>query len=118
MLKIVKFILQTAFLWIIYWSGNQITQMFSLPIPGNVVGMILLFALLMVGIVRIEHVEIASSNLLKHMSFFFIPLAVGLMNWGDLFLQHSLVLTLAVIVSAVITFLTVGYIVQIANRSN
>lgn len=118
MKKALLFIAQTILLWIIYWLGNQITLILSLPIPGNVMGMILLFGLLYSGIVRVEHFSVAGGYLLKHMSFFFIPIAVGLMNWAALFYQHSLTLTLAVIISAVFALLTVAFTVQLSKRSN
>ncbi len=110
------FIVQTAGLWGIYWLGNQIAVVLHIPIPGNVVGMVLLFGLLCTGLVRVEHFAVAGGYLLKHISFFFIPIAVGLMNWADLFYQHSLWLSLAIIVSAVAALLTVAYTVQLANR--
>jgi holin-like protein len=115
--KIALFIVQAAFLWLLYWLGNKITLLLNLPIPGNVMGMVLLFGLLAGGIVRTEHIQVASGFLLKHLAFFFIPIAVGLMNWWDLFARHSLVLTLAVVISAVSALVSVALIAQLAGRS-
>lgn len=112
------FMAQTTFLWSIYWIGNQISSMFNLPIPGNVIGLVLLFGLLCSGVVRSEHIELASNYLLKHLSFFFIPIAVGLMNWGGLFSQYALVLSLTVVISAVMTLLIVAFIVQMSQRGS
>jgi holin-like protein len=55
-----------------------------MPLPGNLVGMLLLLALLRLGVVRLEQVQDAATLLLQHLNLFFIPLAVGLMAWGGL----------------------------------
>lgn len=115
MKKILLFLLQTAFLCVIYWIGNQLTVSFAIPIPGNVMGMALLFLLLSAGVVKVEQLEVAGGFLLKHISFFFIPIAVGLMNWGALFYQHPFWLMAAILISAVAALLTVGFTVQLSR---
>lgn len=117
MKKVFLLLVQTLALWVIYWFGNQITAFLHVPVPGNVMGMILLFGLLAAGVVKLEQLEVASGYLLKHISFFFIPIAVGLMNWTTLFYQHSLWISLAIVVSAVLALFTVVIVVQLADRS-
>jgi len=112
MIKIVQFILQLIILWVIYWIGNQVALLFGIPIPGNVLGMILLFGFLSCGIMKVQHVQIATDLLLKHLVFFFIPFAVGLMKWGQLFYDNGLVLALAIAISGMLSFLTVGFLTQ------
>ena len=103
---------QVFFLWCIYWLGNQAAAVLHLPIPGNVLGMVLLFLLLAAGVVKVEQLELAGGFLLRHITFFFIPIAVGLMNWADLFYQHALALTVTIIVSAVAAFWVAGFVFQ------
>ncbi len=67
--------------------GYVIVEFFHLPIPGNVMGMLLLFLLLITGFIRLEWVDTASSLLIKHLSFFFIPISVGLMTMGAVFMK-------------------------------
>ncbi|MBQ5636518.1 MAG: CidA/LrgA family protein [Selenomonadales bacterium] len=40
------FVLQTFYLWLFYAGGNLIASVIPFPIPGNVVGMVLLFVAL------------------------------------------------------------------------
>lgn len=116
--QVIKFIGQVLFLWVIYMIGNEAASFLHLPIPGNVLGMVLLFLLLLGGVVRVEQLSLASDFLLKHITFFFIPIAVGLLNWVDLFYQHMFVLTLMILVSAVGALWTVGYLFQRLQRGN
>jgi holin-like protein len=118
MIKILRFTVQVILLWVISWLGNQIAQLSGLSIPGSVVGMILLFGLLCCGIIKLQHIQVAADFLLKHLTFFFIPIAVGLMNWGSLFYDNALILGLAIIISASLAFLTVGFLTQWLQGGN
>jgi len=74
--------------------------------------MVLLFGLLSCNLIKVQHVEIASGLLLKHLVFFFIPFAVGLMKWKAVFYDNGIVLAMAIIISGTLTFLTVGFLTQ------
>ncbi|MEL7634021.1 CidA/LrgA family protein [Sporomusa paucivorans] len=118
MLKLLQMTGQVMLLWIIYWLGNQITVITGLPIPGTVFGMVLLFLLLLCGIIKLSYIQEAADFLLKHMLFFFIPIAVGLMDWGAMFYEHAAVLTLAIVAGAVLPFFTVGIITQLVYKED
>lgn len=112
MKKVLRFAAQLILLCAVSWLGDQLALLSGLPIPGNVFGMILLFCLLCLGVIKLEYVQEAADYLLKHMLFFFIPIAVGLMNWGRLLYDHALVLSAAVIIGAVVPFWLVGSLAQ------
>jgi len=107
---------QLALLWAIYLGGNWLVAAVGLPIPGNVVGVLALFSLLCLGVVKLSHVEMAADFLLKHLVFFFVPIAVGLMEWGGVFYDYGLVLAAAILVSAVLPLLAVGGLSQLLRR--
>ncbi len=107
-----KFCLQVLLLWVICRASNAFVDATGLPVPGNVAGVIVLFGLLTLGIVKLEHVQDAADFLLRHLVFFFIPISVGLMNWGHVFREHALTLTAAILVSTVLPFWAVGSIIQ------
>jgi holin-like protein len=111
-----QFLGQLALLIAIYLLGNQVAQWTHLPIPGNVVGIVLLYALLNLGLVRLEHVQDAADFLLRHLVFFFIPVAVDLMNWGGVFYRYGWMLALAILVSTILTFLVSGFLAQWLQR--
>jgi holin-like protein len=72
----------------------------QLPLPDNLVGMLLLFVSLTSGVIRLEWIEAGVSLLGRHLAFFFIPIAVGLMAFGNLFVGHGVAIAVALIVSA------------------
>lgn len=107
---------QLAILWAIYQGSTWFVAAVGLPIPGNVVGVMLLFALLCLGVIKLQYVELAADFLLKHLVFFFVPVAVGLMEWGQVFYDYGLTLFAAIVISAVLPLLAVGGITQILNK--
>jgi holin-like protein len=98
----VLFLLQLFILIFIYIGSNYIAKVTNLPIPGNVLGMILLFLSLTMRIVKLRYIEKAAEYLIKHLGLFFIPYAVGFMTYGDLIIASGWQLLLMVIGSTVI----------------
>ncbi|MBQ3058912.1 MAG: CidA/LrgA family protein [Desulfovibrio sp.] len=90
------------------WTADQVVKICGLPIPGNVLGIIVLFTLLCTGIVKESHISAAAGFLLRHLVFFFVPVAVGLMNWGGVFYDYGWALLAAIVVSAALPLLVVS----------
>jgi holin-like protein len=116
--KKIRLLAQISVLSAIYLAGNWIARKTGLPVPGNVLGIVLLYALLNLGVIRLEHVQDGADFLLRHLVFFFIPVAVDLMNWGGVFLRYGLKLALAIAISTALTFLGTGLIAQWLQRDD
>jgi holin-like protein len=57
----------------------------GVPLPGNVLGLVLLAACLSTGVVKMRWVEQTADLLLQHMLLFFAPMIVGILPMaGDL----------------------------------
>jgi holin-like protein len=104
---------QIALLWLIVLAGEWVVARLHLPVPGNVLGMLTLFILLMLGVVKEAWVADAANVLTRHLAFFFIPIAVGLMQWTELFWEQGPWLILVILLSTVAGLLTAGSVVQI-----
>lgn len=61
-------------------AGNIVTGLTGLPVPGAVLGMLLLLVLLLTKLVRLQTVEPAASLLIGLMLIFILPDGVNLMN--------------------------------------
>jgi holin-like protein len=103
---------QLAILWVIYAASTWLAKATGLPIPGNVLGVLILFGLLCLGVIKLEQVQLAADFLLKHLVFFFAAVAVGLMEWGGVFYDYGLILFVAIVLSAVLPLLAVGLLAQ------
>jgi len=103
---------QTLLLWLVFRCGSYLVGILHLALPGNVAGMLLMFALLSTGIVKPALIEAGGGFLLKHFAFFFIPISVGLMAFGPLMRQSGLTLLAILTVSAAVGIVITGVFVQ------
>jgi holin-like protein len=58
--------------------GNLVVTFLPIPLPGSIVGMLLLFLFLLTGMIKLEWVEKITSFQLKHLQLLFIPPIVSL----------------------------------------
>ena len=107
---------QVGLLWAILAVSNLVVTRLHLRVPGNIVGMLLLLALLSTGIVQERWVAAAAGPLTKHLAFLFIPIAVGLMDWGGLLWPVGHWLLLAIVVSSIAGIVTSGGMIQLLSR--
>ena len=111
--KLVILISQLAFLTLIDRAGYMLAHALSLRLPGNLLGMLILLTLLSIRVVRLEWVQEGASILTRHLAFFFIPIAVGLIAFKEVFLQHGLAILCTLIISAIAGILLCGFMTQI-----
>ena len=93
-----------------------VVQKTALPVPGNLVGMVALYALLATGVIKLSWFEAAGSLLIKHLAFFFVPITVGLMDAGSLFATNGVGIILTLAVSGAIGVMLAGWVSQLLLR--
>lgn len=113
--QLLKIAFQILLLWLVYRCGTYLVALLHLALPGNVAGMLLMFALLGAGVVKPAQIEGGGGFLLKHFAFFFIPISVGLMAFGPLMRQSGLTLLTILLVSAGVGVLVTGLTVQLLH---
>ncbi len=102
MSKIIIGTLQVFLLYGLYLVGTFIQNTFDLPIPGSILGMLLLFILLTTKIFPLKWVQEGCNFLLSHLPLFFIPVTVGVMEYGFVFQGKGLLLIPAVLGSTIL----------------
>ncbi|MHC1747957.1 MAG: CidA/LrgA family protein [Cellulosilyticaceae bacterium] len=103
---------QIAILFLICILGQGLSHFLPIPIPGSVIGMLLLLGLLLMKWVKIKHVETVGHFLLKNMAFFFIPAGVSVMENYAALQGKIIVLLLICIMTTIITFGATGIAVK------
>ena len=101
----------------IYLLGELLSKSLNLPIPGNILGMIILFILLCTKVIKVDNISTVTSFLLDHLSFFFIPAGVGLMASIGIIKSTWWQLLVVCISTTVIIIGITGMIVQAISRS-
>lgn len=103
-----------AFLYIFLFlgMGELINYLIDIPVPGNILGMIFIFAALKLKLIKLETVKPASDILIKYMVLFFVPFGVGLMSYFDFIKSYWLILSVAVVITTLITLYVTALVQQ------
>ncbi len=76
--------LQVALYVAFFLLAEQLVDRLHLPLPANIVGMLLLLALIMLRVLPLNWVRAGSRWLLAEMLLFFIPAVVAVVNYSQL----------------------------------
>ena len=99
---------QIAVLWGFSAGGGALQSTFHLPIPGNVIGLVALFAGLACGLLRSEWFELGGGFLTKHLAFFFVPVTVGVMAFGSTFARAGTGIVASLLISTLLGYAVAG----------
>lgn len=100
----------------VYETGCLVARYLPIDIPGNILGMGLLLALLITGVLREDNIGAACDYLVDHMSIFFIPAGVGIMGCVSLLSGNVLKFAFVCVITTVIVFLATSYTVILTSR--
>ena len=100
----------------IYLLGELLSSLLHLPIPGNILGMVILFILLLTNVIKVENISTVTNFLLDHLAFFFIPAGVGLMTSIGIIKSTWWQLLVVCLSTTIIIIGTTGVIVQVISK--
>lgn len=100
--------------------GEATVLALELPIPGPVLGMLCLFAILALRGGPSEPLESTATGLLRHLSLLFVPAGVGVMVHAHRIADEWLAIGVALVGSTVIglaaTALTMQWVMRLLRR--
>jgi putative effector of murein hydrolase LrgA (UPF0299 family) len=92
--------------------GEGMVFLLGWPIPGPVVGMILLFVALLLWPPLQQRIEAAASELLSHLSLLFVPAGVGIVAAAASGSGHWLAIIASLVVSTLLTLAVTAFILR------
>jgi len=92
----------------LYLLGELLSSWLGLLLPGSLVGMLLLAFLLFSGILKLEQMERAADDLLRHLILLFVPAAVGIMVYVKAFTGNAVGIILNTLLSTVVVLAATG----------
>ena len=107
-----KYVFELLIILLISFISEILNAVIPLPIPASVYGLIILFALLCLKIVKVEQVETVSKFLLAIMPLFFIPAGVGLLTSVDVIKQNLIPILVIMILTTIIVMVVTGLVAQ------
>ena len=111
-----KIIIQTGIIFAICWLSQIIEAILPFDFPASVIGMILVFLLLLLKILKVEHIKEKTDFILGNMSFFFLPAGVSIIQYLDVLKNTIVQLFIICLVSTVLTFAACAYSMKAVMR--
>ena len=93
--------------------GEGISSVFHLPVPGSIIGLVLLFLALQFKLLRLRHISMVGNFLLANMTILFLPPAVGIMDKFQVIAPYLLPIILIVLGAIVLNVCVIAVVVQL-----
>jgi len=96
--------------------GEAISFLSPLPIPGPVIGMVLLLCGLIIKGNLPEQLDVTCQNLLRHLSLLFVPAGVGVTAHFSLLATEWLPITASIIIATLFTIAFSGLMMKFLDK--
>lgn len=107
-----KILQQLLIIFILCLFGELISAFLPVIIPANVISMIMLLVLLMLKIIKEEHIKESAQFLLANLTFFFVPLTVSILDNFHLIRENIFAILFICIFTTFLTFAATAYTVS------
>ena len=97
--------------------GEIISRGLHLPLPGPVVGMLLLLLALRWPLVH-DSVQVVAEFLLQHLSLLFVPVGVGVMTHLDVLGQYGVRIAIVIVLSTWISLAVTALVLRALMRDD
>ena len=108
-----KLYVQLMIIFMISLVGEGISSVFHLPVPGSIIGLVLLFLALQFKLLRLRHISMVGNFLLANMTILFLPPAVGIMDKFQVIAPYLLPIIWIVLGAIVLNVCVIAVVVQL-----
>ncbi|MDT2636478.1 CidA/LrgA family protein [Enterococcus dongliensis] len=96
--------------------GEGIRMFFHLPVPGSIIGILLLFLSFQTKILKPAAIEDTANFLLNHLTILFVPAGVGLMQYYGAIKYTWPILLGAVVICSLVSLVAVGKTAELVEK--
>jgi holin-like protein len=105
-------LLGISILLICQLCGEVLVRLLNFPVPGPVIGMVLLLIFLIVKGSVPKAVQTVGDTLLNNIALLYVPAGVGLMEHFKLISKDWLVISVALVVSTIVTMAVTAIVLK------
>ena len=99
-----------------YYAGLMVQEFLKIPIPGSIIGLLLLFLSLYVKLIPINMINRGAGFLIAILPLLFVPVCIGVIKYPILLSIKGLSIIFVVFISSVFTLLIAGGTSQILEK--
>lgn len=112
MKRISIILLQVGLIYLFLLLAIAIKKIASIPLPETIIGLLLLLVALQIKLIKLTWIEQGARFLMMQLLMFFIPSAVGIVNYDELLSLDGLWLVLIILTSTAIVLAVTGCVVE------
>ncbi len=106
--NILQYVVSMGLILLCLLAGTNIQQLMGTAIPGSIIGMLILFALMASGLVPVEWVRPSANLFIRYMILLFVPISVGLMEHFDVLVNNALPILASAVGGTLIVLVVLG----------
>ncbi len=95
-------------IYLCLYAGIGIASLLPIKLPGSILGMLILFALLASQILPVSWVKPGCHLLIRYMALLFVPISVGVMSYTDILSAQFGPIVVSCVVSTFLVLSIIG----------
>ena len=107
---------QVSALSLFWWASDAIAARSGLPVPGSIVGLLVLLLLLHFGWLPLHWVKAGADWLLAELLLFFIPAVVAVLPHADMIRSVGLQIVFVIVASTAVVMTGTALVVDLSYR--
>ena len=111
-----KLYIQFMIILMFSFVGEALSTLLNLPVPGSIIGLVLLFLTLEFKWIRLRHIDTVGNFLLANMTILFLPPAVGVMQHYNDIKPYLLGIVIIIFGPLFLNMAVIGLVVQFIKR--
>lgn len=115
-MQLLKISVQIIGLYLFYILGNAVSAFLKLPVPGSIVGLLLLFTCLHFKLIPGKYIKDGVKFLLAWLPLFYIPAIVGIVQYPEFLSGRGAILIGVTLVSTLLTMIVAGYVSELYEK--
>ena len=112
MKKILNFLLGMLIIFCVQYFSAFILKSLNLTFPAPILGIIILFSLLKLNIIKENWIKDFCEFILKYMILFFIPMFVGIINFKNELEQNFVPIISTIVITTTIVMIIVALFIE------
>lgn len=99
------------------FTGELLVRLLDLPLPGAVVGMVLLLLALITRAAVLQRVAPAANLLIGNLTLLFFPIGIGIVLEWDRYAEHGTALLVSIVVGTLLALILVTGLLKLLIRN-
>lgn len=112
LLQLIQLLISLSLIMGALGIGVTIQKFTDISVPGSVIGMLILFFTMVIGIVKVDWVKPGATLFIRYMILLFVPVSVGLMQHFDLLFANALPILASAVGGTLIVLVSLAWLLD------